>query len=297
MTVSTSAVALGSKPGPYHYYEQILNRTVESTQSESLRGISMQLLRDVAEGHPEKVTPDTATRLGIGPKQLQLLGSAGARDSGVRARAYSAIAQTGLPEALEYLQALTPAQVGDLGPRDRHEAWPAAQIALQEARLMRIKTPQEQATFLENAMAASFDSFSTGKIHLWASQKLCDMGSSKSLPQIEKLLRRLWSRTGEAEIGFCRERIQIIQNNPNRARALGYVLNIGTSAANRRLTQWAIEQLGAMNSKEADAELDRFSAEIGGIHPLGRDPALRSLAEQIDLMRAAKPHSAGTPQP
>jgi hypothetical protein len=296
-TVSTLAVALATGPGPYYYYEQILARAVEATLSESLQGVAMQLLRDVAEGHPERVTSETASRLGVGPGQLKLLGSTFAKDPGVRARAYGAIGRTGLAEALEYLQALTPAQVGDLGPRESHEAWPAAQIALQEARLMQIKTPQEEVTFLENAMVASFDSYSTAKIHLWATQKLCDMGSSKSLPVIEKRLRSLYSRIGEAETSFCRERMQIVQSHRNRAKALGSVLNIGTSSANQRLTRWAISELGAMNSAEADAELDRFSAEIQAIHPLGRNPVFSSFEDQISRIRAAKLHSKESPQP
>ena len=200
-----------------------------------------------------------------------------------------------LPEALKYLEALTPAQVGDLGPRDSHEAWPAAQIALQEARLMRIKAPQEQVTFLEHAMSASFDSHSTGKIHLWATQTLCDMGSSTSLPLVEKRLRSLYSRIGEAETRFCHERMQIVKSNSNRTKALGSVLNVGTSAGNQRLTTWAISALAAAKTAEADAELERFASEIRGIHPLTRSPVLASFAEQIDRLRGARPRATPIP--
>jgi hypothetical protein len=292
----TLAGGFGTKPGPYYYYEQIFDRAVEATRSERLRGIAVQLLRDVAEGHPEKVSSDVAARLGLQPQQLRLLTESFAKDPGVRARAYGAIGQTGLLEALEYLQALTPAKVGDLGPRDSHEAWPAAQIALQEARLMRINGSQEQVTFLENAMATSFDSYSTGKIHFWAAQRLCDMGSTKSLPLVEKQLRSLYSRLGEVEAGFCRERMQVVQSHPNRAKALGSVLNIGTSGANQRLTRWAITELGAMKNADAYAELDRFAAEIRGIPPVSRNPALASFGEQMAQIRA-KANSAVTPQP
>jgi hypothetical protein len=52
-----------------------------------------------------------------------------------------------------------------------------------------------------------------------------------------------------------------------------------------------------MKSAEADAELDRFSAEIQGIHPLGRNPALSSFEDQISRIRAAKRRSTPTPQP
>jgi hypothetical protein len=237
------AFALGTTPSPYYDYERIFDRVVDATQSVSLQPVAMQLLRDVAEGHGEMVSSDTAVRLGFSASTAAIFRVAFAKDAGVRARAYRAIGRTGLGEALQYLQALTPAKVGDLGPRDRHEVWPAAQIALQEARMLGIKAPQEQVAFLEKAMAGNYDSYSTGKIHLWAAGKLCDMGSSVSLPLIERRLRSLYSQVGEAESSSCLERMHVIKSHPDRAKALGSVLNIGTSGTNQRLTRWAITEL------------------------------------------------------
>lgn len=289
-SVSTFVAALGTTLSPYYQYEQILDRAVEATQSQSLRGIAMQVLRDIAEGRPDKITSDSAGRLGFRPRQFQLLGEAFAKDPGVRARGYRALGRTGLAEALEYLQALTPAKVGNLGPRESHEAWPAAQVALQEARLMTIKGPQDQVTFLEGAVVMNHDAYSTGKIQLWATEKLCDRGSIKSLPLIEKKLRGLYSRVGDEEVSFCRERIQVVLSRPDRAKALGSVLNVGTSGANRRLTTWAITQLASMKTSQADGELDRFSAEIEAIQGSGRNPVLSSYLEHINRVRGLRPH-------
>lgn len=285
--VCAMVFAFGTSLSVTYHYERAFDRAVDATQSVSLRPIAMQLLRDVAEGHPEKVSSDVLARLGLG--SYQPLFRPFAKDPAVRARAYRAIGRTGLAEAVQYLQALTPAQVGDLGPRDSHQAWPAAQIALQEARLLGIKAPQEQVAFLEKAMAGSYDSSSTGNIHFWAIGRLCDMGNSASLPLIEKRLRSMWSQQGESEISWCRERMQVVKSHPDRAKALGLVLNIGTSGRNLRLTSWAIGELAAMKSAEANAELDRFAAEIRGLPPLGRDARLAYFAEQIAGVRRATP--------
>jgi hypothetical protein len=288
-SVSIIVAALGTTLSPYYHYEQMLDRAVEATQSPSLRGIAMQFLRDIAEARPDKVTSDSAGRLGFRPRQFQLLGEAFAKDPGVRARGYRAIGRTGLAEALEYLHALTPEKVGNLGPRESHEAWPAAQIALQEARLNRIKIAQDQVTFLESAMSMNYDSYSTGKVQLWATEKLCDMGSVKSLALVEKKLRGLYSRVGDAETSFCRERMQVVLSHPDRAKALGSVLNVGTSGANQRLTTWAITQLAAMKTSQADGELDRFSADIQAIQRPGRNPVLSSYLEHIERVRGLRP--------
>jgi hypothetical protein len=192
-------------------------------------------------------------------------------------------------EALQYLQALTPAQVGNLGSRDSHEIWPAVQIALQEAQLLVIQSQNEQVAFLEKAMAGSYDSYSTAKINLWAADKLCNMGSSSSLPLVEQRLRGFYSRIGEAEVRFCLERVQVVKSHPDRAKALGSVLNIGTSGSNQRLTTWAIRELGDMKTVGADAELDRFATEIRAINPLARNPALAGFAEQIRRARRQAP--------
>jgi hypothetical protein len=47
--------------------------------------------------------------------------------------------------------------------------------------------------------------------------------------------------------------------------------------------------VGTMKTDRANAELDRFAAEIRAIHPLTRNPVLASFAEQISRIRQAKP--------
>lgn len=288
------SAGFGTTLEPCFYYERLLDRAVGATRSDFSREAALQLLRHVAEGHPERITPDMAKAVELNPQELE--GPCG-RSPGVRAKAHRAIGRTGLPEALAYLQSLTPEQFGDVRSRDRHEVWPAAQTALQEARLTQIKTPRDQVAFLENAVSLKYDSFETGTILVWAIQKLCDMGSSPSLPLIEKRLISLYSRNGDAEIAFCRERMQVVQRHPSRASALGSVLDVGTSAAHQRLTRWAISELCAMRSADADRELDRFEAEVRAIHPVGRNPPLVSFVEQISRIRATQSRSVSPPRP
>jgi hypothetical protein len=56
-----------------------------------------------------------------------------------------------------------------------------------------------------------------------------------------------------------------MSREPDRVKALGAILRIDAGSENRRLTLWAVNQLASMHSPKADAELDRFAAEIGKV--------------------------------
>jgi hypothetical protein len=100
----------------------------------------------------------------------------------------------------------------------------------------------------------------------WAVDQLCDRGSLGSLVVIQKAIgSRRNGQRDEDEITFCEARIRVLYGKQDRAKALGAVLNVGSSAENSRLTAWAIQKLSLMHSAEADAELRRFVNEIDGL--------------------------------
>ena len=75
--------------------------------------------------------------------------------------------------------------------------------------------------------------------------------------------RNLPGKEGEHELRFCEVRIRVANRYPDRAKALGSVLSTDTSSDDERLIRWAIDKLAAMHSPGADAELQRFSTELG----------------------------------
>ena len=64
------------------------------------------------------------------------------------------------------------------------------------------------------------------------------------------------SRLEEA-LAFCQARIGVVNSDPDRAKALGWVLRLDAPLADEQIMRWAILQLFAMESPEADAILDR----------------------------------------
>jgi hypothetical protein len=80
---------------------------------------------------------------------------------------------------------------------------------------------------------------------------------------VQKSIRKMWSGDyGDEEIQFCEARIEVLARSPDRIKALGSALNLQDGAQRERLTTWAIYQLDAMKSPQADAELDRFMEQI-----------------------------------
>jgi hypothetical protein len=161
---------------------------------------------------------------------------------------------------VEFLASLKQA---DIGTDSGQQIWPAAQIALREARLRRITDAQSRNDFLEAILTEPHDAVSNSAIGHWAVDQLCDRGALTSLSAIQKAIRnRMNGQRDEDEIAFCETRIQVIRRNPDRIKALGSVLVLDNSAGDTRLELWAILQLDAMHSPRADAELDRFASEI-----------------------------------
>jgi hypothetical protein len=238
----------------------LLDRISAAAAQTETTAISLELLERVALGRTGEIMPESAAQVGVDVVQLQQKGFS---DSSVRAYALRKIAETGLPEALEFLRNL---KQGDLGPDTTQQIWPSAQIAFRNALLNRIEDPQLKIEFLESAVA---EHGGRGVASYWAVSRLCDDGALASLPIIQQSLRAGWSgQYGEDQIRFCEARMQVVSRYPDRVRALGSVLSVEDGTEDDRLVRWAIYQLVEMRTPSADAELNRFASEIGSL-PVG----------------------------
>ena len=64
---------------------------------------------------------------------------------------------------------------------------------------------------------------------------------------------------------FCEARMAVVSRSPDRIGALGSVLRVSSGARDLRLIGWAINELRAMKSRRADAELERYADEIDAL--------------------------------
>ena len=108
---------------------------------------------------------------------------------------------------------------------------------------------------------------------------------------IQKSIRsRRNGQRDEDEIQFCETRIQVLRRNPDRVKALAAILSTGGTETTR-LQLWAIHQLDAMRSPEADAEMDRFAAEIGKLPE--QSPARQRLSLPMGAIQEIQNHRRG----
>jgi hypothetical protein len=135
--------------------------------------------------------------------------------------------------------------------------WSSAQIALREAELIRIPDEPARVRFLEDTTGEKTAAAS------WAVEELCNRGSRQSLPSIrESILRRDPTSRGADEITFCEARMDIIARDPDRAKALGSFLSVSSGVTDHHLLGWTINQLRALGSPEAEAQVQRYADEI-----------------------------------
>ena len=252
-----SFLGWGTSPAPYAGQCKLLDEVQAATGSQSKVGAAaLNLLERVALGQVRAISPEAQVEVGLKPVALQLKDF---EEPTVRACALRKIGETGLPEAEEFLASLKQA---DIGTDSGQQIWPAAQVALRDARLRRTD-PQSRIGFLESVLTEPHDAVSNGAVRLWAVGELCDRGSLVSLSVIQKSIRNFWTgQRGEDEIRFCEARIHVIRRNPDRVKALGSALALDDGVDDTRLRLWAIYQLDEMHSSEADAELDRFANDI-----------------------------------
>jgi hypothetical protein len=245
---------------PFHGQYLILDRVFAAVGAESSRRVALEILEHVAEGHPDSVSEESASQVGLKTTEFQEFREAYFKDSSVRVRALLKIGDTALPEAVQYLSSLTPT---GLSADDSHQVWPAAQVALRQALLTRIPDAQGKIEFLENTLVEPHDAVSNSGVTNWTIQALCNRGSLTSLPMIQKsLFNSFGVQRAQEEMQFCESRMRVVSGDPDRTKALASVLTIDGGIKDQRLTSWAIYQLASMHSSKADAELKRYSAAI-----------------------------------
>jgi hypothetical protein len=285
LTLAVASLCLASDlpPGPAAYCVP-LDRVARLASSRSgTSDTALDFLEKIALGRADNVSAEEAASVGF--EQNQLKGRA-VSSLEVRQCAFRKIGETGLPEAVAFLQSLAPADVGNDAS---NLVWATSRLALAEGTLRRTQDSQRQIDFLEET--ARELSGASG----WAVDQLCDRGALGSLPVIEQVLKKGYSgQRAEEEIAFCDARIQVLFGKPDRAKALGSVLNLQTSPGNARLTRWAIQQLYLMHSPAADAELLRFSREIDSVPD--NSPFRQGVAQFRSLIVFGAPQ-AGDPKP
>ncbi len=207
----------------------------------------------------------------------------------VRACALGRIGELASDEAVRFLEKLSPTDVGsDAGP----QLWTAVRVALQSALVRRIAGEQEKRLFLERILATPHSG--TGGEWMWAYNLLCDRGEALSIGVIQNSIRKLWhGRRSEEEIGFCEMRIQVLSRDADRAKAIGSALRADQQPMNTRLMRWAIGQLAAMQTPNADRELQRFVAEAGRLTAGARTNPMAALKDEAD--RVLGERSSATP--
>jgi hypothetical protein len=241
-----------TKPPAFYFEHLLLDRvSAQAKVGSATRTVALEALERVAEGRLDTAAPDTELKMGLKPNELR---TQWFKDGSVRAYALQKIAETDLPEALEYLQNL---KSTDIEPDSTGMVWPMAQMALRLAQLNRIPDEPAKIRFLEDTTTEH-----TAAAR-WAVNELCERGSYKSLGFIRASVRsRNSTPTGDHEIAFCEARMEVISRNADPIKALASLLHVTNGVTDPELLGWAINKLRAMKSPEAEAEVQRYADEI-----------------------------------
>ena len=235
-----------------------IDRAFDAAVRGERRQEALQLLEGIAEGRPREIIQTLSVRGGVGADIEE-----GAPFDSIRTRRYAleTIGKTGLPEAVDYLRGLTQ---GQTGADDSRTIYPAARLALQKALFMREIGAQAQIEFLERKLA-EHSGFS---VAIWAADELCDRGSVSSIDAVANFFKRLYpGPDGDEMTAFCLERMDIVNRALSRAKAIGTVLRTDAFLKDERILSWAIGQLTAMDTAEADAVLDGYAGEVESKFP------------------------------
>jgi hypothetical protein len=283
--ISLPGLCLADKPAPNAEQCAALEKALSTAGTQSGKASIIRMIEEVALGRTDSINPEAETEAGLAPGTVHQQVFA---DPGVRACALRTIGRSDLPEAVDFLGRLRPE---DVGPDQTQMVWPAAQVALREAKLRRIADAGARTEFLEHTVTERHDAVSNGAVTWWAVDELCNSGSQPSLPVLQESIRRTYSgQRGEDEVEFCEARIRVVLRNSDRVKALGSVLNVAGDTTNTRLIWWAVNQLGSMRSVGADAELDRFARELEGLPPGSPEKAsLRAYQQWILALESRRP--------
>lgn len=193
--------------------------------------------------------------LGLAPGQF----APSAKDVSVRACALNAIGLLRTAEGNAFLARLGP---GDFDSAAVYQLLPIAKTSLLQGKLTQASSQSEKRVLLEAALVEVQDPIVLSRFRIWAMNAMCDLGLSASLPAIRSELKEWFSgERAEEELRFCEARVQVVGSSPDRARALGSVLNSRNTTRSNRLMVWAISELDQMNTDEARRELRRYLTE------------------------------------
>ncbi len=268
---------------------KVLDAVSLDARTESKRPIALRVLTQMARGDGSAIGPSVEQELGLpegyAPKSAINLPV-------TRSCAIRSLGRTGLPEAVEFLKTITLADAGS----DPHVIWPSVQIALREAVLTGIRSPQDRAVFLEGVLKEHHDNVSNVAVNNWAIVKICDEGLIDAWPTARGWLERMWGSDpgGQDEIRDLEARLQIASRDSNRARAIGsafdsFVQLAGTNEG-QRLLEWAVDTLADMHTAGADAELDRIYTQLqDGLKQFPDDVPARQFAKRIEGTRVWRP--------
>lgn len=219
------------------------------------RAEALEVMEDVAEGKPDDVIEGAGRRAGLQAYFTDQLPFTPPMVS-LRIYALELIGRSALPEAIEYLSAMTPEK---MGADDSQSLYPHSKLALRQALLIGVTDPQQQIAFLE----AELTNPTNGYTALWAEEELCNRGSEGSTEMITQFIKRVYSGArGDDQAAFCQARMDIVNRDPDRAKALGTALRLDATRQDERTMRWAIGQLFAMQSAEAQAVLDAYATEV-----------------------------------
>jgi hypothetical protein len=135
-------LCLASTPAPYAGHCALLDRVLAVTRSQSHTStIAIELLERVAEGRAGTISTESEVQVGLTPGVLT---QKAFNEATVRACALQKLGESGLPEAVGFLEKLKPA---DFGTDTTQQLWPAAQIGLRVALLNRIEDVRSRIEF------------------------------------------------------------------------------------------------------------------------------------------------------
>ena len=280
------ALCLASQPDPFSASCAMLNRIAVRASQSQTSALALDVLERISLGRTEGIGDEIVAQVGVSPAEFR---QTAFNDPTVRGCAFRSLGQTGLTEVVNFLTAL---KVADVAPDSTQEVWPAAQIALREALLIQAPDAYAKVEFLEKTLESGSDAISNSAVASWAVDQLCDRGSLRSLPVVQSSIRKRDPfQTGLEEIAFCEARVQVLSRDPNRAKALGSVLQTSASRPDARLITWAVRQLNSLHTAEADRQLENFAAAIGklpantsengDLYQLRREILERSKSDQI----------------
>ena len=237
----------------------VLDRLFDAIRQGILPPGDIRILEHAAEGRFEE--SDVAVVLGLGINRRDFV-RLSFRSFDARAHAFRKIRETGLAEGLRYLSGVT---VDDIGEDSTQQIWPAARIALHVALLNNIQEPDAKREFLQKTLTEKDTGFIDGAVQNWALGELCDRWDRSALPAIREHIRKVYLGTpGEQEqIRSCEVRMDVVSRDPDRVKALASFLRLGDRPPDTVMLTWAIYQLAALHSAEANREISRFGAEIG----------------------------------